>query len=199
MTRSIAAMILSAGASRRMEQPKGLLTIGGTSFLKHIADVVTASDIRDTVIVLGADHDSIRNALGWFGGTVVVNHDWESGQLSSIVAGINALESGGHSGILLWPVDHPLIPASLITRMVHAYRESGSPIVVPVYRGRRGHPVILSRTVFDEVRSAPGTVGLRSVVHAHKEHICEVPTEEEGVVINIDTPDDYRRFVTARV
>jgi molybdenum cofactor cytidylyltransferase len=194
---SIGAVILSGGASSRMEQPKGLLILHGKSFLQHIVDTAMDAGIRDSVIVLGAGHDEIRKSLGWFGGRAVVNPRWETGQLSSIVAGIEAMEGRGHDGILLWPVDHPLITAALLGDMVRAFQDAAPPIVVPTYGGRRGHPLILSRTLFDEVRLAPRSVGLRAVVHAHND-ICEVPTEEDGVLINIDTPDDYRRYVCGR-
>ncbi len=198
MRHSIAAVILAGGASRRMERPKVLLRLDSKSFLQHCADGARAAGIRDVVIVLGAGHEEISITLGWFEGRVVVNEHWESGQLSSIVAGINAVEGSDHGGILIWPVDHPLVPAPLIGEMVQAFHASGKPIVVPVYDGRRGHPILLARTLFDEVRSAPPAIGLRFVIRAHDGGVCEVPTAEEGVLINIDTPDDYRRFVTMR-
>lgn len=216
MKPSIAAVILAGGTSSRMGQPKALLTLGSKSFLEHCVGEVALARIRDTIIVLGAGHSEIALTLGWFKGRIIVNHDWESGQLSSIVTGIDAITGHGadtshcvvagidivpesdHRGVLIWPVDHPLVSAQVISTMIRAFHDSGKPIVVPVYNGRRGHPIIFSSTLFHEVRLAPQGIGLRSVVRAHEEGICDVPTQDEGVIINIDTPDDYRRFVTMR-
>jgi molybdenum cofactor cytidylyltransferase len=213
MNQSIAAVILSAGASRRMAEPKALLKVNGISFLQHIMCMLTAAGIRDTVIVLGAGRDTIQATLGWFGGRIAINDAWESGQLSSIITGIDALGGGtaggrigdadvspgsGFDGILIWPVDHPLITAPIIGEMVRAFRESSKPIAVPVHQGRRGHPIILAHAVLNEVRTAPESIGLRSVVHAHEQEICEVQTNDPGVLINIDTPEDYHRYVLMR-
>jgi len=190
----IAAMILSAGASSRMERPKRLLTLGTKTFLRHCADELSAAGIRETAIVLGAGCDAIRAELGWFEGRLVLNDAWEAGQLSSIVAGIDALERTGCNGVLIWPVDHPLVSSALIRELAGAFGISPNPIVVPTFHGRRGHPIIIPRALFAEVRSAPAGVGLRSVVHAHEAEIRGVPTEEAGVRINIDTPEDYIRY-----
>ena len=210
MNTSIAAVILAGGASSRMEQPKALLRVGGTTFLQHIASTIAAATIADVVIVLGAGHDVIQSTLGWFTGRVVVNDEWESGQLSSIKTGIasitgiagNAGNAGlgesNRSGILIWPVDHPLVSADVIGEMVRVFQDETPAIVVPVCRGRRGHPVIISPVLFDEVRAAPIDAGLRFVVRAHEAEIRDVVTEDEGVLINIDTPDQYARYIALR-
>jgi CTP:molybdopterin cytidylyltransferase MocA len=195
---TIAAVILSGGASSRMERPKGLLGIDGRSFLEHCITAVNAAGIRETAIVLGAGHTEISAELGWFTGILIVNNNWESGQLSSIIAGIKGVEETGCGGVLLWPVDHPLVSSALIASLAEAFAATGKQIIVPVHDGRRGHPIVISRSLFGEVLSAPPAIGLRAVVRAHENDIGEVRTDEEGVLINIDTPDDYTRFVAER-
>ena len=87
---------------------------------------------------------------------------------------------------MLHLVDHPLISADLVHALIEAFETSKGSIVIPVFRGRRGHPVIFPRALFAELLAAPEDVGARAVVRAHAAEIIEVPTEEEGVVLNLN-------------
>jgi len=191
----ISAVILAGGASQRMGSPKALLKIGGRTFLEHIDDACTAARITDRVVVLGADAEKIRPALAGFTGTVVVNGKWESGQLSSILCGCDAVQGEGCHGIMVWPVDRPLVTAHLCVGLLQAFWTSGKPIIVPVFDGKRGHPVIFSKDIFDELRNAPAGVGARAVLQSDPSRICHVETQEEGILMNIDTPEEYRRTI----
>jgi CTP:molybdopterin cytidylyltransferase MocA len=193
--KSVSAILLSAGSSQRMGTPKALLKIGDKTFLQHLVDVVQGAGITDVHIVLGAETETLRSQLSWYHGNVVVNADWQSGQLSSIITGINSLNAETCSGILVCPVDHPLVTSPVIKELVRAFEESKKQIVVPTYQGRRGHPIILSSKLFQEIKDASAEIGLRNVVHAHEDDICEVATEEQGVLINVDTPDDYQKYI----
>jgi molybdenum cofactor cytidylyltransferase len=107
--------------------------------------------------------------------------------LSSIQAALRSLPPGT-DGILLCLIDHPLISAALIQDLIeHFYKTKGS-IVLPVYEGRRGHPVIFSASLYDELLRAPLETGARAVVWAHKGEIEEVRTNEEGCVLNLNDP-----------
>jgi molybdenum cofactor cytidylyltransferase len=178
-----------------MGSPKALLTIGGRSFLHHVIDVLQESGVDDIVIVLGADADEVRRSLSWFHGSIVVNQNWRSGQLSSLTAGLDSFHSTGIDGILVWPVDRPLITSGVVKDLIRSFHESGKSIVVPVYGGRRGHPTFFSSTLFDELRNAPLNVGAKHVLLNHPHDIHEVHTQERGVVLNIDTPEDYEANV----
>lgn len=192
----ISAVILAAGSSSRMGVPKALLEIGGKTFLRHIVDILASASVLDVTIVLGSDAERIRGSLSWFGGTIVVNPAWHEGQLSSVISGIDAaVRNGSSEGILLCPVDHPLISHGLIAELLGAFRRSKKKIVIPVYRGRRGHPVIFAATLLEDLRYAPSETGARAVVHRYPEEVAEVDTEDEGAVINIDSMADYRRYV----
>ena len=188
----ISALILAAGASRRMGSPKALLSIGETTFLRHIVETLAAAGITDVVVVLGADIEKIKPTLGWFDGAIVENADWEKGQLSSIAAGMEILLRKKVEGVILWPVDHPLIGPDLIVDMVEAFERSGRKIVLPVFKGRRGHPVLFSSEMFPSLMSASLLLGAKEVVRRHPEEIEEVSTSTEGILRNIDTPDDLR-------
>jgi molybdenum cofactor cytidylyltransferase len=168
------------------------LKIGDKTFLHHIVDILVEAGIHEIVVVLGAEAGSIHGSLSWFKGTVVVNNDWEKGQLTSINSGILALPNHNLEGAIIFPVDHPVISSRLISRLVTAFRVSKNKIVVPVYNGHRGHPVLFSSELFKELKKADPSVGARQVVRSHPDDVAEVRTDEEGVILNIDTPEDYR-------
>jgi molybdenum cofactor cytidylyltransferase len=97
--------------------------------------------------------------------------------------------------VLILPVDHPLISSALIRALMKAFEESGKKIIIPVYEARRGHPLIISSELFPEIKNASPAVGLREVIRSHAIDIGVVPTAEEGILLNIDTPDDYERYI----
>jgi molybdenum cofactor cytidylyltransferase len=195
----VGAIVLAAGASLRMRSPKALLKIGEETFIQHIAGQLYRAGLNDVVIVLGADVDEIRNSLSWFGGTVVVNGDWKEGQLTSVIAGLNALSHRRLDGVLVCPVDRPLITQTVIKGLLKAFQESGKSIVVPVFQGRRGHPTIFSSALFDELLVAPLNVGARHVVWNHPHDVYELASSEEGVLINIDMPMDYEEHILSKL
>jgi molybdenum cofactor cytidylyltransferase len=195
----VSAIVLSAGSSNRMGTPKGLLKIGDKTFLRHIVDVLHSSRVLDVAIVLGSGAETIEQTLDWFDGKIVTNEEWERGQLSSIIAGLGVLEQKDLHGVMICPVDRPFISQSLIVDLLQAFWKSKKKIIVPVYGGQRGHPVIFSIELFEELRNAPLDIGARAVVHAHPEELCEVRTDEEGITINIDTPEDYDKYIVHQV
>jgi molybdenum cofactor cytidylyltransferase len=190
----ISAIVLAAGASVRMGSPKALLKISGKTFLQHIVDVLASAGVHDVVLVLGANADVIKRQLDWFRGTVVTNNDWNFGMLSSVIAGLGALGRPDIDGALFCPVDHPLITKEIVEGMVQAFSQSHKQIVIPTYQGRRGHPVLFHSSLFPELIAAPMAVGARAVVHNHEKDLAEMATEDEGVIINIDTPEDYAMY-----
>jgi molybdenum cofactor cytidylyltransferase len=124
---------------------------------------------------------------------VVLNPEWELGQLSSIWAGVRSLEGIETDGIVLCPVDHPLVSARLVNELVDRFYEEKKAIVLPTYTGKRGHPVIFSSQLFGELLAAPAEMGARAVVWAHAADVLEVPTDEEGVILNLNDPDMLKR------
>ena len=191
----LAAVILSAGASSRMGRPKALLPYREGTFLEHLIQVTRQPRIGVTRIVLGAGAEVIRTMAKLDPSIVVLNPEWEQGQLSSVCAGLRSLEGIDVEGIVLCPVDHPLVSARLVSDLVDRFYEENKAIVLPTYKGRRGHPVIFSSALFGELLAAPADKGARSVVWAHATEVVEVPTEEEGVVLNLNDPDLLKRAI----
>jgi molybdenum cofactor cytidylyltransferase len=191
----LAAIILSAGASSRMGRPKALLPYRESTFLEHLIQVTRHPRIGVTRAVLGAGADEISTIAKLDPLQIVLNQHWQEGQLSSICAGIRSLENVETDGIILCPVDHPLVSAVLVNDLVEQFYSNKKTIVLPTYKGRRGHPAIFSKELFSELLAAPADKGARAVVWAHATDVLEVPTEEEGVVLNINNPDLLRQVM----
>jgi molybdenum cofactor cytidylyltransferase len=192
----IVAVVLAAGESSRMGRPKALLPIEGKSFIERIVAELERTAVGKIIIVLGHDAAALRPKIEHLPVTIVVNPDYKKGQLSSLQAAVRYLSSAPPvEGMLVHLVDHPYLNAALVDSMIRRFYESHPAIVVPRYGGRRGHPVIFSASLFDELLEAPLEEGAKAVVNAHRDATVEVETAEAGITIDIDTPDEYRHHV----
>lgn len=189
----LAAVILAAGESRRMGSPKALAPIHGKTFIQHLLDATLHPRIGLTRIVLGAEAAAIQSRLGVNAELIVVNDQWEKGQLSSIQAAIRSISSAATEGLILCPVDHPLISPELVATLIAEFDSRNKRIVLPVFHGRRGHPVVFHSNLYAELLAASPEIGARHVVWAHDNDIFEVSTEEEGVILNLNDPEDLRK------
>ncbi len=192
----IAAVVLSAGESSRMGRPKALLPIEGETFIGRIVASLKQTQVGKIVVVLGHNSDLLAAAIRPLAVEILINPNYKLGQLSSLqVAVRNLLPDADCDGILVHLVDHPYIDASLVDRMIQQFYESKKDIIVPRCHGKRGHPVLFSRALFDELLDAPIDQGAKAVVNAHGNGTLEIDTDEKGITVDIDTPELYRQHV----
>lgn len=178
-----------------MGEPKALLRVEGQTFIERIIAALVQARIREIIVVLGRHADEIRPTISELPVKVVVNEEYKKGQLSSLQAAIRSLQGEDCDGVLVHLVDHPFVNPELVEEIVTRFYESKSLIVVPTCKGRRGHPVLFSSRLFPELLAAPLEIGAKQVVHAHRAETLEIETSEEGVVIDIDTPGEYKEYV----
>jgi CTP:molybdopterin cytidylyltransferase MocA len=191
--KKLAAAILAAGASRRMGRPKALVPLEGLTFVEHLLAATRHPRVGVVRVVLGANAESVAAELKLDSEMVVVNEGWQEGQLSSVHAAIRSLAAEETDGLLLCPVDHPLITLHLVSKLIAEFDAGQKLIVLPIYLGRRGHPVIFRASLYDELLAASDDVGARQVVWAHPGEIAEVATDEVGVILNLNDPEAMRK------
>ncbi len=209
--RRVSAIVLAAGTSQRFGRPKQLLAVGGTTMIEHVLRTVRETSVDDVVVVLG--HLAAQMAKyvpKWC--RIVRNKDWDTGISSSIRVGIQAIErrvapSTGRSSAppnqwrgtaqaaLFVLADQPRIKSGDLEAILQAYYGTTKPIVIPVYQGQRGNPVLFDHRLFPELKRLRGDVGGRDVVARFPDQVLAVEVPSWGIFSDIDTPADYERFL----
>jgi len=189
----IGGIIVAAGESRRMGHPKALLKIDNTTFINYIIDNLYDAGIENIITVLGHDSEKISAVLDKTKSDIIINKRYKEGQLSSIVTGIDYFKTKKADGVMLCLVDHPFITSCIMRDMVSSFEKSEKSIVVPVYKGKRGHPVLFSRSIFPELIKASPEVGAREVIWNNEEKILELEVDDPGILLGTNTPEDYKK------
>ena len=192
----ISAVILSAGESSRMGRPKALLPIDGETFIEKIVGALKKTSVGRIIVILGHNAAEMKQRIEPLPVEILHNPDYKLGQLSSLQVALRRLEKEADcDGVLVHLVDHPYLDAKLVETLMERFLTSGKLIVLPRYKGKHGHPVIFSRRLFPELLSAPMEQGAKAVVNAHRGDTLEIDTENEGITLDIDTPELYRQHV----
>jgi molybdenum cofactor cytidylyltransferase len=179
-----------------MGRSKALLPLPGSeTFLSRIVHTLLDGGADDVVIVVGHDAQTIAQHVESTGllARVVVNAAYETGQLSSVLAALSAIDRPGVRAFLMTLVDVPLVAASTVRAVLERYRATGVPIVRPVRGNAHGHPVLIDRSLFEPLRSSDASLGARSIVRAHASPTGDVAVDDEGAFLDIDTPEEYAR------
>lgn len=188
----VAAVVLAAGTSSRLGQPKQLAQIAGRPALAYTLDALRASRVARIVLVLGHAADDIAAALDLTGVTVVRNDKYAEGQSTSVIAGVKSL--GDEIAAALMVVgDQPLLSPSVVDAIVGAFEQTGGPFIVPVYENEWGNPVLLARATWPLLDNLKGDTGARPVLRKNMDMVLEVPVPG-ALLDDIDTPDDYARI-----
>lgn len=189
---SIAAVVLAAGGSRRMGQPKQLLPVGGKPMLRRVAESACGCGLAQVVVVIGAAASRVREVLAGLPVSVVYNEAWEEGMSSSLRAGIGALGSDVDA-VLVILADHPGLSPDLVTRLIEHQRLTGAAIVAPAYQSRRGHPVLFTRACFADLLRLEGDEGGRSLFGRPDLAAALIETGDPAAVQDIDTWEEYAK------
>ena len=190
--RKISAILLAAGESKRMGVNKLALPWGRKTVLERCVDALVRSNIKEVVVVLSDRTKALGNRLRGPKVRLVMNPNYERGMSTSIRRGVQAVDRKS-DGILIALGDQPLLRTKTINALIHALVQEKGKIIVPIFRGSRGHPVLFGPTFKKELLQLKGDVGARSLLQRHPKSVFEVRTRSEGVVVDVDTWNDYRR------
>ena len=184
----LTALLLAAGESKRTKPwLKPLLQFKGKPVIQAIIDALKESGADRVFVVLGHEAERVKEAIKEKRGVkVIVNENYKKGMLSSVKCGI---KENPHSNFLICLVDQPLVEAKTMSEVAKSGK--GRSITVPTYKGKRGHPILIPQELIGELLAFKGKT-LRDFVHEHK--IEEIETEDKGVIINLNTFEDYEKY-----
>jgi molybdenum cofactor cytidylyltransferase len=193
----IAALILAAGQSKRMGQPKMLLPWGTVTVIEQVIRVFAEAGMDDILVITGGVHEQVQdiilNGSREYPVRTAYNKDYESGEmLSSIQCGLRDLTEESIGAALIALGDQPQVEESSVRRVCEAFLQTKSPLVVPSYRMRRGHPWLVARSLWNEILNMGPAQTPRNFLNAHAEAIHYVELDSPTILADLDTPEDYR-------
>jgi molybdenum cofactor cytidylyltransferase len=194
---NIGAIILAAGMSKRMGQPKQLLPLGGKPLFRFSVDAAVTAGLKPIVLV-GGKHveELLKHVADLTGIEVIENEDYKSGMASSLKVGIKAL-TGRTDAVVVFLADQPFVPSIVTKKLLENYnlhRKEGVRILRPEYNGTPGHPILFDRDLFTEFENIQGDEGGKSIIKNHHSRLKVIPFQNSEWGIDIDTPEDLLKI-----
>jgi molybdenum cofactor cytidylyltransferase len=189
----IGAVILAAGESKRMGEPKLLLPVKGKRIIEWTVDSFK-NVVDDVVVVLGHAPENLIPILKELEARWVINENYREGMASSFKKGLKELRSC--EAVFLALGDQPFVARDFLTKAIGAWR-GGAKVVNPIYKGKKGHPVLFDQSLFDEILTLQKHEMIRDVIHRHEDERCLIEAGEWAVV-DLDTPEELRRVINFR-
>jgi molybdenum cofactor cytidylyltransferase len=193
---NVTAIVLAAGTSSRMGQPKQVLQFEGRSLVRRAAEAAVGSRTRQTIVVLGANRELVEAELAGLAVMLVHNPDYAQGMNTSLRAGLHAVRPEVDAVVVLL-ADQPFVDSAVIDALIDRYEESGATIVRPRYGGQPGNPVLWDRALFDELIAQEGDQGGRALLQQHASEIAWLDLPDGTLQTDVDTPEAYAAL-TAR-
>jgi molybdenum cofactor cytidylyltransferase len=193
LAENIAGIILAAGEGKRIGQNKGLLKIGGISFLEKVILPLKDAGCDPVIVVGGSQSDKVKAESLKHGAEFALNENWQSGQFSSLKAGLRQLKHDVEGAIIAL-ADHPLVMSNTYNILMEEFLEHSDKIILPICNGRRGHPIVLPDDIIGEIKSAPDNSILKDIIFDHTDKIYETVIEDPGILKDIDTNSDLEGF-----
>lgn len=178
-----------------MGQSKQLLPIDGQPMVRRVVEAVCAARLDQVIVVVGDQAQAVTGALSGLAVDVVTNQDWLTGMSTSLRSGLAAVRPEIEAALIVL-ADQPALGPALLQQIVAHYAQTRAPIVVPVYEGKRGNPVLFDRRVFAELRKVEGDKGGRGLLARYEDQVSRLPVGDPAVILDVDTQDDYRRATT---
>lgn len=191
MKTTVTALLLAAGKSSRMGRCKPLLPLGDETVIERCLNTLHNGGVNRTIVVVSIHGEEVARAASKHPVQIVVNPDESGDMASSIRAGYDAATEET-SGIIVALCDYPLVLAGTVQSLIDQHAKHPECIITPTCNGRRGHPLLLPRTILEEL-TAGNT--LRDVLKKDAARIREIPLDDTGILIDMDTPEDYRRVL----
>ena len=178
-----------------MGRPKQMLAWQGKTLLRHVLESLITSDADEIILVLGHEAEAVRKSATELQIKVVINPDYKQGMASSLRQGLLALDPRSEAFLVLL-ADQPGIGPDIINYMIREFQQANPKrgIVRPVYHGLRGHPVLIGAQYLQEARQLQGDVGARQILMNHPEDILEIDVDQDVVLKDIDTPEEYQQY-----
>jgi len=189
----LGGILLAAGEGKRMGSLKPLLSINSTTFLECIIKKLKIV-CEETIVVLGYQSSTIMKKVDLSGVKVAFNREYSKGQLSSLQVGLKEI-SKDTEGIIMALVDQPLVKEDTFKKLKNKFLEYEKSIIIPTFGGKKGHPTIFSNFFFKELMNAPLDTGARYVIKNYPQYVITVPVKDRGIIININTPEIYNKFI----
>lgn len=195
--RRLFALIPAAGRSRRMGRPKLLLPLGGQTVIARLMHTLDVGAITDRLVVVRRDDAPLIQAVEQCGATAVKPEVDPPDMRASIEHGLAAITARHQphpdDGWLLIPADHPVLLPEILEHLVQQWQSTSAALMVPVFAGRKGHPLFCRWRLVEEIRQIPPDQGLNQLVRNHSADLLKLPVDDDSVLIDLDTPADYER------
>ena len=190
----ISAIVLAAGESKRMGQTKQLLEWKGRTILQRVLENLSSSRVDEVILVLGNEAEKILQKVDTPKVKVVINKNYKEGMITSIQEGLTNLDDKVEAFFIVL-ADQPAVGPEVFDRLISEFRgvTPQKSIILPAFRGRRGHPALFSVKYREEALHIEGDVGFRQVLQEHPQEIHTVEMDTDSILQDIDTPEDYRK------